>query len=659
MTIDFPLHYIDKPDELEKLKAHLETLDEFALDLEADVNLHRYGRKLCLAQIWDGNDCWLVDLRVLDISCLKSIMEDQAKLKIMYAASFDVSLLADVIGFELQGLFDIQICTSILGNGKRSLKYFIKETFDIDLEKDMQTSDWYKRPLTQDQLIYAAYDVRYLLEAKEIMLAQLETDDLLENAYDAFHKVESSRFHEVKDPYLRVRNSAKLTPYEKIRLKEFYDLREKIAEKWDLPTYKILRSHQLLKLCLNPPLSKVDLDNMEVFNEKLSEYKDDFLSASLRAEELILIENSKMKDEIIEFRHLLHKHPELAGKENSSEKRIFRFIRNFSPTKIYRNLGRNSSIYSFNSGNEGPVVFFRVNIDAENGIDKAEHDWVSRTKKIVHHNGNDGHVAILLTLAASLFEQKLKKGKVALLFQASSQNGKGAIKVIKDKRFGELSPDFIFSFQNLPGYKKECIVLSDSAFSPAVSNLIINIAEIKECIHEEEYKDNLSDVCLKICSLLKEADHKSYIKHIQFGKPNLVIHPVKAEIRVELIQNSDENLRQLQEDIREKIENLCLENRLYVNVQQIWTLPASKSHPEAVDLIKKSLYDHEFVTEPENVIDYDDMGCYYANAKIAQFGIGTGEDSIPLKRCNYDFPDDMIEPSVNILLKIISEMDMI
>jgi len=68
--MDYPIIYVETVEQLKQLADKLTQLSEFALDLEADVNLHRYGRKLCLASS-GGECCWLVDTTSVDISILK------------------------------------------------------------------------------------------------------------------------------------------------------------------------------------------------------------------------------------------------------------------------------------------------------------------------------------------------------------------------------------------------------------------------------------------------------------------------------------------------------------------------------------------------------------------------------------------------------------
>ena len=55
------------------------------------------------------------------------------------------------------------------------------ETVGVELDKQAQSSDWGRVDnLTKKQLVYAANDVRYLLEAKQKLEEMLEREDRLE-----------------------------------------------------------------------------------------------------------------------------------------------------------------------------------------------------------------------------------------------------------------------------------------------------------------------------------------------------------------------------------------------------------------------------------------------------------------------------------------------
>ncbi|MCF7913257.1 MAG: M20/M25/M40 family metallo-hydrolase [Candidatus Cloacimonetes bacterium] len=663
--MNYPVIYVETEGQLSKLAEKLSHLSEFALDLEADVNLHRYGRKLCLAQFWDGDCCWLVDTTVLNISLLKQVMEDPKIVKVMYSASFDASLLADLADIELTGLMDLQVCGNLLGMGKRSLKHFIKELFDLDLEKDLQTSDWFRRPLTSEQIKYASLDVRYLLEAREILMPKLQAGDLLEQVWDACHKVEQSRFQEVENPHLRVRNSAHLTPYQRIFLKEFYEVRDKIACEWDAPSYRVFRSYQLIHLVKNPPHTMADFEQLNFFDEKLSDYKSDFLAATLKAQQKIMDKSSLVKKEVIELRHLLHKHPELSGKENSTNKRIQRFIRNFNPDKTIQGLGRTGLVFEFSGKEPGPAVLFRAAMDGVIGKETADIPWVSREKKVAHLFGNDGHVAILSGLAARLYETELKKGKVMLVFQSASENGKGALKMVTDKRSQQIQADYSFALQNLPGFPENSIIISDNGFCSASTGLLIKLR--KENPQQESGNSlDFSHACGEIISNIPlictddDTQSKASIIYIQMGKQNFVNPPDQAEIRIRLRSMNDESLEEIKSSALEYIHKISLEHNLEFFHSFIESFPGMESSKDAIDIIKSvcSSQDSELITRQTAFHWSDDFGHFAQISAIAMFGIGAGVDHPQRGSMHYDFPDALIEPAIDFLLGIVSELEL-
>jgi ribonuclease D len=664
--MNYPVIYVETDEQLEELAEKLSHLSEFALDLEADVNLHRYGRKLCLAQFWDGDCCWLVDTTILNISILKSVMEDTQIVKVMYSASFDASLLADLADIELAGLMDLQVCGDLLGMGKRSLKHFMKELFDLDLEKDLQTSDWFRRPLTSEQIKYASLDVRYLLEAQGILMPKLQAGDLMEQAWDACHKVENSRFQEVINPHLRVRNSAHLTPYQKIYLKEFYEVRDRIACEWDTPSYRVFRSYQLIHLAKNPPHEMSDFDQINFFDEKLSDYRSEFLTATLKAQQCIMEKNSLVKKEIIELRHLLHKHPELSGKENSTNKRIQRFIRNFNPTKVIQGLGRTGVAFEFVGKEPGPVVLFRAGMDGGIAKEIADIPWASRERKVAHLSGNDGHVAILAGLAAQLYGTELRQGKVIMVFQSASGNGKGALKMINDKRFQQLQVDYSFALQNLPGYAKNSIVISENGFCSASTGLLLKLRKDNqhpETVNNSDFSLACGEIVTNIPRVCTDADtqSKASIIFVQMGKPNFVQSPEQAEIRIKLSSMNDENLEEIKSSALEYIHKICQEHNLEYIHSFAESFPGMESSKEAIDVLKSVCQkrDKELITTQTAFPWSDDFGHFAQVSNVAMFGIGAGINHPHRDSLHYDFPDAIIYPAIDFLMSIISDLEIL
>ena len=96
-----------------ELQSYLKKFDDkehhvIALDIEAESNLHVYGEKLCLVQIFDGINSLIIDPFRIDNDNLKLLFENTNILKVMYDASSDLSLLKNTDNIEIKSILDLK-----------------------------------------------------------------------------------------------------------------------------------------------------------------------------------------------------------------------------------------------------------------------------------------------------------------------------------------------------------------------------------------------------------------------------------------------------------------------------------------------------------------------------------------------------------------------
>ena len=60
-------------------------------------------------------------------------------------------------------MFDTYEALNMLGMHPKSLKYLVQQFCGVELNKEFQRADWRLRPLTEDHIVYARSDTRYLL----------------------------------------------------------------------------------------------------------------------------------------------------------------------------------------------------------------------------------------------------------------------------------------------------------------------------------------------------------------------------------------------------------------------------------------------------------------------------------------------------------------
>lgn len=140
------------------------------------VRERTYRANLGLVQISDGQSAWLLDpLAVQSFEPLVRLMKNPGILKLLHSGTEDLEVFLNSIGTLPEPLVDTQIACAMLGQPLQlGYHHALKWLFDVDIDKDQTRSNWCKRPLTQQQLRYAAMDVVLLPEMIITLRGRLE-----------------------------------------------------------------------------------------------------------------------------------------------------------------------------------------------------------------------------------------------------------------------------------------------------------------------------------------------------------------------------------------------------------------------------------------------------------------------------------------------------
>ncbi|MCX7360570.1 MAG: ribonuclease H-like domain-containing protein [Alphaproteobacteria bacterium] len=161
-----------------------------AIDTET-MGLNPHRDRLCLVQLSSGDgNAHLVQMPRGPHKAprLAALLADPQVLKLFHFGRFDIAVLEHALGVRCEPVY----CTKIAARLTRTftdrfgLKDLCKELLEVDLSKQQQTSDWGAETLTDQQLAYAASDVRYLHELKaklDVLLAREGRTELAEAAF--------------------------------------------------------------------------------------------------------------------------------------------------------------------------------------------------------------------------------------------------------------------------------------------------------------------------------------------------------------------------------------------------------------------------------------------------------------------------------------------
>ena len=240
-----------------------------AVDTEADSFYH-YFDKTCLVQIASSQGIYLIDPLALggpaELAPLAPVFASKKLRKVFHAAEYDLFVLKRDCSFEFANLFDTMISAQLLGYPAVGLQALAKRHFDVALPKDEQRSDWSSRPLRENQLIYAAADVTYLVRLADVLEAELREAGRLEWAQQEFEALmrrtwPAREFDGIG--YLRIKGAKALDPTSLAVLRELYLMRDRRAREVDRPPFKVLGNRTLMEIAERKPATAGELAEMK------------------------------------------------------------------------------------------------------------------------------------------------------------------------------------------------------------------------------------------------------------------------------------------------------------------------------------------------------------------------------------------------------------
>jgi len=250
-----PIEYVSDTATLNALCTEWANEEFLAVDTEFERTSTFYAR-IGLLQIADSKHCYLVDpLSIDDWSGFKQLLSTPSCTLVMHSCSEDLSLLQTFLGALPVSLFDTQLAAAFLGIGfSISYQGLIEQLLGVEVAKDETRSDWIKRPLSEKQIHYAAADVRYLLQAHEILSQQIEAKGMAdwlradcEQQLVIAHRLEEESHWE--SYYVGVSNAWRLDTQELQTLQQLCVWREQKARQRNKPRSWIVKDHDLMSLC--------------------------------------------------------------------------------------------------------------------------------------------------------------------------------------------------------------------------------------------------------------------------------------------------------------------------------------------------------------------------------------------------------------------------
>ena len=161
-----------------------------AIDCET-MGLNPNRDRLCVVQLSAGNgDAHLVQISQGQNKApnLCKILENQKILKIFHFGRFDIAAMYKTFGVLTTNVYCTKIASRLIRTytDRHGLKNLLQEILAVDISKQQQSSDWGSETLSKAQIEYAASDVLYLHQLRDILTQKLTRENRMEMAQSCF-----------------------------------------------------------------------------------------------------------------------------------------------------------------------------------------------------------------------------------------------------------------------------------------------------------------------------------------------------------------------------------------------------------------------------------------------------------------------------------------
>ncbi|MDD2864001.1 MAG: ribonuclease D [Methylococcales bacterium] len=280
------IEYINKPEQLDDLCQRIENAPWIAVDTEF-LREKTYYPKFCLLQLATPEWVACVDpIALPDLKKLFDAIYNPNVTKVFHSCRQDLEIFYQLTGKLPSPIFDTQIAAPLLGFTE-SVGYamLVSSFLNINLEKTHTRADWSARPLSPDEIQYAADDVIYLCDIYQKMTAKLEKLGRLNWLKEDFAALENPAQYETHpdNAWLRVKGKSKLTGKQLSIIQAVSKWREAVAQKENRPKNWLLRDEQLFDFAKFQPETIDALLKIRGLNERTINYHGKELCALIKA----------------------------------------------------------------------------------------------------------------------------------------------------------------------------------------------------------------------------------------------------------------------------------------------------------------------------------------------------------------------------------------
>lgn len=160
-----------------------------------------------------------------------------------------------------------------------------------------------------------------------------------------------------------------------------------------------------------------------------------------------------LQNEIAEWRHDLHAHPELMYDVHRTAATVADKLKSFGCDEVVAGMGRTGvvGVIRGRKAGAGKAIGLRADMDALPIEEATGLSYKSTVPGKMHACGHDGHTAMLLGAARYLAETRNFAGSAVVIFQPAEEGGAGAKAMLDEDMMKRFGIGEVYGMHNYPG----------------------------------------------------------------------------------------------------------------------------------------------------------------------------------------------------------------
>jgi hippurate hydrolase len=176
--------------------------------------------------------------------------------------------------------------------------------------------------------------------------------------------------------------------------------------------------------------------------------------------------------QMIDLRHQIHQHPELAFEEHATSDLVAARLQAWG-YDVHRGIAGTGLVGQLRQGAGTRSLGLRADMDALPIVEQTGLPYASQHHGKMHACGHDGHTATLLAAALHLSQTRRFNGTLNLIFQPAEEGAGGARRMVEEGLFDRFPCDAVFALHNAPGLPLGTLAFRSGAALASADNVTI------------------------------------------------------------------------------------------------------------------------------------------------------------------------------------------